>query len=400
MSNHPISASNWSFECQLDTDCGATGHWVATTSQPGTARLWDSGTNWALLEKASGTYDWNDLDTWLDLLATHQPRAAIYTFGHVPCWVSSSSCTGVGYGSGKNWSPGPPTDLTSSGSPTFNAFVTALTKHCSPAGNCVEDYIKYWELWNEANLPQYWTGTQSQLYNMFKAAVPIIRRNVPGAIVSTPPVCGGDTAWMSTWLSLENANGRLSDYYGFHVYLQSYTPEIRIKMVERMLAVKNNAGWTTTPWMDTETNYLNTTDTCSTLYTLEDCRGQLVRWHAMLYAYQGGSGGALIVGWYNWAELNVADYDTYYYTMMQWFTGATFSASCAADGDAWSCPLTEANGNSALVVWNPTGNSQYTPATRYVDYKAFNGTFGGTTRKISPEQSTTIGVIPIMFESK
>jgi hypothetical protein len=35
-----------------------------------------------------------------------------------------------------------------------------------------------------------------------------------------------------------------------------------------------------------------------------------------------------------------------------------------------------------------------------VDYKYFNGTYGGSTEDITPGQTTTIGLVPIMFESK
>lgn len=92
-------------------------------------------------------------------------------------------------------------------------------------------------------------------------------------------------------------------------------------------------------------------------------------------------------------------YDTYYYTMLQWLTGATFTASCTNSGTVWTCPLTEASGANARIVWNTVGDSDYTPAAEYVDYKSFNGTYGGATKSITPGQSTTIGVAPVMFES-
>jgi hypothetical protein len=275
-----------------------------------------------------------------------------------------------------------------------------LVHHCSPAGHCVKDYIKYWEMWNEPDNLPYWTGTPTQLYHMFKPVIPIIRNNVRKAIVSTPPVCGGHTSWITSWMALENTNGRLSDYYGFHVYLKDHTPEVRMGMVQRMLAAKNNNGWTTTPWMNTETNFENSTFTCSTQFTLEDCRGQLVRWHVLQYAYQGGAGGAFHIGWYDWESISPGGYDTYYYTMMQWLTGATFTASCTNSGNVWSCPLNEASGATALIVWNVAGDSRYTPASEYVAYKYFNGTYGGATKAITRGEATTIGVVPVMFESK
>lgn len=394
MKSNPIAPTNWSFQCANgQTTCGTSGGWITTTSQPGTTRLWEAGTNWYELETSAGVYDWTPLDTWLDLVAQHQPTAVIYTFGNVPCWIASVSC------GSQLWSPTPPTDLTASGSPAFNDFVTALVEHCSPAGNCVSTYIKYWEMWNEANLTGFWTGTQSQLYDMFQSAIPIIRAHVPGAIVSTPPVCGGNATWMSGWLSLENTNGRLSDYYGFHVYLRDDTPETRMSVVTKMVNAKNAAGWNSTPWMNTETNFLTTTYTCSTQYTPEDCDGQLVRWHVLQYAYQGGDGGAFHVGWFTWPSITAGGYDTYYYTMMSWLAGATFTASCSSNGTVWTCPLTESNGISGLIVWDTSGNSQYTPDAEYVNYRSFNGTYGGTTTLISAGQSTTIGVIPVMFQS-
>lgn len=387
---HPITAQSWSFECVDSSTCGSNGQWITTKSQPGTVRLWDSGTAWAVLNSGTNTYNWTKLDTWLDMLAQHQPTTVIFTFGHVPCFIATIACS-----KGQYWSGTIPKDLSANGSPTFTNFVTALTRHCSPAGHCVKNYIKMYEIWNEPSLSHYWSGTVNQLYDLFRPAAPIIRANVPGAIISVPPISGGNTSYIGSWLSLENTNGRLSNYYGFHSYLSGYEPETRINMVVRMVTAKNNAGWTTTPWMNTETNFEVSTDVCTS--SVEDCNGQLVRWHILQFAYQGGGGGAANVGWYNWPSIK--NYDTYYYTMMQWLIGGNFTTSCSSSGTVWTCPFNEGNGHSALIVWDSNGTSRYTPATQYVDYKEFNGTYGGATVNIQPGQVTNIGLIPIMFEN-
>lgn len=401
MNYPPIASRSFGFVCVYDTSCGASwngGNWITTESQPGLVRLWSSGADWADLQTGADTYDWTYLDTWLDLVAENQPRAVMYTFGQVPCFIAGEllAMTCV-QSKPESWSPVPPRDLTEKGSPTFNAFVQALVGHCSPAGNCVKTYIKYWELWNEPNLADFWTGTPTQLYLMMRPAVNIIRANIPNAIVSTPPICGGDVSWMNSWLVLENTSHRLSDVYGFHVYMRDSEPETRLSVIEKMVNVKNNNGWNTTPWMNTETNWDNVTFECSSNYSQDDCDGQVVRWHVMQYAYQGGAGGAVQINWYNWPS--ITNYDTYYYTMMQWLVGSIFSVSCSTTGNVWTCPLTESNGTTALIVWNATGNAQYTPGTQYVDYKEMNGTYGGTTVQISPGQATTIGYVPIMFET-
>jgi hypothetical protein len=403
INNHPLVTTSWNFECVQNSGCGPGGTWITTVSQPGTTRLWYSGVAWSDLETAPGTYKWTTLDTWLDMVAEHQPRVILYTFGQTPCWIATVQCTGTGWGAGNSWSNTPPADLTPSGSPSFTEFVTALTQHCSPAGNCVKNYIKYWEMWNEANLTPYWTGTVNQLYNMFKPVVPIIRSNVTNAKLSTPPVSGGTYTWAQSWMQLENTNGRLSDFYGFHSYMEAFTPEKRMGMVENMVNTKVNNGWSAVPWMNTETNFVNTTLACSPDYTALECDGQLVRWYVLQFAYQGGTaGGASSIGWFDWNGISSGGYDTYYDTLMRWLAGATFTASCsnAKGTTVWTCPLTESNGASALIVWNTAESSSYTPGTQYVDYREFNNTYGGETVVMSRGETVTIGIVPIMFETK
>src|SRR5580692_1851143 len=98
MGSHPIAPANWAFDCiYWSDDCGLNGSWTPTKSRPGTVRLWQSGTEWALLNTGENSYDWKYLDTWLDLIAEHQPSQVIYTFGLVPCWISTASCDGKGW---------------------------------------------------------------------------------------------------------------------------------------------------------------------------------------------------------------------------------------------------------------------------------------------------------------
>lgn len=395
MGSSPIEPSNWSFQC-FKSRCGTDGVWISTIAQPGTVRLWDSGVTWAWLNTSDGAYSWKYLDAWLDVIAENQPRAVIYTFGDVPCWIATAACSG----GAENWSPGPPRDLTSSGSAKFSAFVLALTQHCSPAGHCVKDYIKYWELWNEPNRPEHWTGNAKQLYEMVKPIVPIIRNHVSGAIITTPPICGGDAIWMTSWMELENTNTRLSDYYSIHLYLNqpgqnNNEPETRMQIIQLMVDTKNANGWINAPWINSETNF-NVNYTC--IFAAEVCASQLIRWHILQYAYQGGAGGAFNIGWYDWDSIQLGGYDSYYYTMMKWLVGAGFTASCTNNGTVWSCPLTEADGKKALIVWNTAGDSNYKPAVQYVDYRSFDGTYGGATDHISKGQTITINTFPMMLE--
>lgn len=384
----PITASSFGFQCGTGkvTNCpNAT--WPTTIAQPGMLRLWDSQVQWHALNPTRGTYNWRTLDAYLDAVAAHQPRDVMYTIGYTPCWATRGECERV-------WgSTFPPDDLRADGSPSFNTFVTALVKHCSPAGHCVKDLIKYWEMWNEANADSYWHGTVPQLYQLMSPAVAIIRSNVPGAVVLTPPVSRGDTDWMANWLSEENKNGRLSDIYSIHLYLQGNIPELRFHLLQEMLDLKNKtSGWSDTPWMNSETNFDAATFSCNSKFSTEDCIGQMVRWHLIQFSF-----GARHVSWFffNTTIGRNNDFSTAYHSMMEWLVGGSFSDHCSPDGTVITCPFVDANGHPALFVWNYNGNSSYAPASRYRAYKEL----GGTTTSLSPGQPINIGAKPIMLQA-
>jgi hypothetical protein len=381
-----LTASSFGFQCGTGrpTNCPDV-TWPTTIAQPGMIRLWDSQVQWHLLNYGPEKYNWRTLDRYLDAMAAHQPRDAMYTFGYTPCWDTKRECEPA-------WgSPFPPDDLTPKGSPSFNAFVLALVTHCSEAGHCVKDNIKYWELWNEANAPHYWSGTIPQLYELLAPAVATIRSKVPGALILTPPANRGDTDWMQDWLNEENKNGRLSDIFSFHLYLQNHLPEPRFATVKQMVDLKNStSGWSNTPWVNSETNFDARTFACDSKYSSDDCVGQMVRWHLLHFAY-----GSQHVSWYyfNTTIGHNADYSTAYHSMMDWLVGGHFTAVCSASDNVYSCPFVEASGHHALFIWNPDGHSSYTPESPYVDYKTLSGSKASISGK-----SVTVGVKPIMLE--
>lgn len=383
-----LAPASFGFQCGTGkaTNC-PNASWPASIAQPGTIRLWDSQVQWHLLNYAPSAYNWKTLDAYLDAIAAHQPRDAMYTFGYTPCWATKGECE-------RAWgSPFPPDDLKDGGSQSFNNFVTQLVTHCSAAGHCVSNYIKFWELWNEANAEHYWSGTIPQLYKLMAPAVAIVRNHVPGAVILTPPANRGDTDWMRDWLNEENKNGRLSDIYSFHLYLQNNLPEPRFATVKQMVDLKNNTpGWRDTPWMNSETNFDARTFTCDSRFTSEECIGQMVRWHLIHFSL-----GAQQVSWYffNTTIGHDKDYSTAYHTMMEWLVGGHFTAPCSPNGGVVTCPFIQGNGHHAMFIWNPGGNSAYTPTAPYVDYKNLSG---GTTA-MSAGKPIPIGVQPIMLES-
>jgi len=409
-----IQASSFGMQCgNGDTqDCEGSGAtpiaWPTTQAQPGLLRLHDAGTYWSLLNPSKGTYTWTTLDEWLDLIAQHEPVSVSQVFTWTPCWDSTAGTCGID-ATAPTGTNGPPNDLTASGSPTFNAFITAFVQHCSPKGNCVANLIKYYEMWNEWDLQFHWTGTMTQVYQMVAPAAKIIKANVPDAVIMTPSATPASDTYQTdfqNWLNLENTSGRISDWVSWHVYLTATNsttnmPEVQwAQYAQNFLSIqKSTAGWSTTPWADTETNFDgNDLDYACPLteYTVNDCTGQIVRWQ-LLHA----SNGSMSLDWYKWNQTigSVPQYEAAYYYMMQYLVGGTFSGPCSFTTNSgiqtWTCNFTKANGTKALFVWTPNeAGTAYTVPSGYTDYRDF----AGNTTSVTGGQQVTIGVIPFMLE--
>jgi hypothetical protein len=410
-------------------DCGNANAtlvvWPSTQAQPGTLRLHDTGTQWANIDGGAGVYQWNNLDAWLDAIAAHQPLDVIEVFTWVPCWDIPSGAICSSPPTSPVGTNVPPADLTSSGSPSFNTFVTAFTQHCNSNNKCVKDYIKYYEMWNEWDLQYHWTGTMAQVYQMVAPAAAIIKQNVSGAFILTPSATPdsdtgiGYQADLQNWLNYETQHGRISDWIAWHSYLTSQqnnqtqivTPENEWGNynVNFLSAQASSPGWTTTPWANTETNYngspppgLNYTCPSSSspnppvTYSAEDCAGMIARWQ-LLHA----SNGAVSLDWYKWNETigSNTQYETVYYNLMQYLAGGTFNGPCqftAANGaTTWTCSFTEEDGTQALWVWTPNeAGTSFTVPGGYVDYLDLQG----NTNPVTAGQSITIGVQPFLLE--
>lgn len=403
-----LAASNFGFQCGLASGDCPNETWPSTPAQPGLFRMHDVGTAWGSLSTGSGTYDWSTLDAWLDVIAQHQPLDVIQVFSWVPCWDAPSPCEAPPVA--PNGTNGPPKDLTAGGSASFNDFVTRFVQHCSPAGNCVKDFVKYYEMWNEWDAVQNgvqfrWGGTMNQLYQMLAPAVSIIRTNISGAVILTPSSFAGGKLLgpvptdLQSWLNLETTNGRLSDWVVWHDYPTGNTPEMEWtsgSAIKFLSAQTSLSAWTSTPWADTETNFDPTTYACPSTFNANDCIGQIVRWQ-LLHA----SNGAMSLDWYKWNQTIGANsqYQAAYYYMMQYMVGGKFPGPCAsvagATVETWTCNFAEVNGTTALWVWTPNeSGTSFTVPSGYIDYVDLTG----AQTSVTSGQSITIGTMPFMLE--
>ena len=340
----------------------------------GTLRLWDSNTSWNMLNPSSGTYSWTYLDEQIKL-AQENNAQIIYTFGRTPSWATANgSCTGSYAPNGCEEAPV---------EADWDAFVTAIVDHVGPG------VIKYWELWNEANLTgEFWNGTDAQLVQMAADARKIIKAADPNAVILSPSEtdnytgstaclttnrCG--SAWLQGWLQAGGAAD--IDGVAFHAYPQiNETAEQVVAQVAAQRAVMSANGVGSLPLLDTESSWGENSD----LPAAADQIAFLAR-HLILeqssgvttsvwYAYDGGDWGPL---WTSASGLNEAG--TAYGQVAQWLTGASLANVCTATATVYTCSYSRSSpsGYMAIAVWSTNGNTAFAVPAGFTQYRDLAG---------------------------
>jgi hypothetical protein len=375
----------------------------------GAVRLWDTETYWGKLNTASGVYDWTELDAWTSLAAANGNPDLLYTFGQLPTWASSnptdSSCTSA---------PGscdPPSDLNADGTGAdliWQTFVTAIVNHTASK-------IKFWEIWNEPNVPAEWTGTYAQMVRMAKDAYSIIHSLQPGALVTTPtPVNDGISYTISGWFPgyLAAGGAAYADIATFHGYPATSTTDSANTVVEDINAARSGTALAFSPLWDTEVASTLTDPDMQAAFV-----GQLylLQWSlgvSRVYWFQYGDGGPSTL----WDENGqngcndggngrgcMEEAGVSYSTVYNWMVGNTMTTACSVAGTVWTCGLSGPNGYQAEAIWDTsqtcgsgicsTGN-QTVPAI----YTQYSDLAGDPPVSISGHV-VPVGLKPILLEN-
>lgn len=352
----------------------------------GSIRLWDTYTTWNDLNPSPGNFNWPALDRWLDAAQQHGIDV-IYTFGATPTWGSSNPTGKCDYNSGACYPPANMQD--------WDNFVRAIATHA--AGR-----IKYWEMWNEANQHEYWSGGIPALVMMTQHASAIIKSISPNAMIFTPSAVGGavDT---STFLDKFFAadGGAFVDGVAFHGYVNSIPaiPEDVNRIVDAVQRVMAARGQSGKPLWDTEGSWGS-----SDHLPGDDARMAFVARHYILQ----WSKGVQRFYWYAWNDKSYGTLfksstgtlekaGTAYAQVESWLVGTMLTAPCSTSRDStWTCDLTLAGGAAGQMVWNAAVNIlatvSFTPASKFTQSTDLDGKIMQLSRG-----SIQIGAKPILL---
>jgi hypothetical protein len=182
---------------------------------------------WAYVEGTRDRYDWSLYD---EIAAEARARGieVFATLAYTPDWATS----GPGF-------TGVPDDP------------AQWADFCFRAARRYSGSIRYWGLWNEANLDKFWSGSQQQYIDVIvKRGADAIRAGNPDALVGGPELAhltSGDSDWYD-WLfeTLEQAGDKL-DFITHHVYDEDGPGDMEPKLAGDTLFGGRPSFWDTVP---------------------------------------------------------------------------------------------------------------------------------------------------------
>ena len=317
-------------------------------------RTWDSGDIWPAIETARGVYDWTNLDKDVAQAQAHHTQFLL-TLGGTPRWATSAPETARSY-VGFTVVPDNIQD--------WKDFLKAVATR-------YKDRIGAYEVWNEPDLPIFYTGTPAQLAALESAAAEVIHQADPSALLLTPPVSGGGGAGQLRFLEeyFAAGGGKSADVLAYHGYV--YPAEGEITSLARFRAQAGAAGLGGKSVWDTETGTdlsgVSESDTAAYV-----SRALILGWalgcdRTYLYAYDGSFTGldAPTADPKKRDPVHLGSSGAAYRQTMGWLSGAKM-LSCMSDASGvWVCALRLPGGAPAWIVWNPSGPRRFTPPAKW-----------------------------------
>jgi hypothetical protein len=323
----------------------------------------------------------------------------MYTFWSTPEWASShptQSCilTAIENVTG---CAAAPTNIND-----WDSFVKALVTRYS-------GQIRYFELWNEANLNETYSGSVSEMVTMAQHAYNDIKSIDPSAVVLSPsasrigvkeysPGCISSECWLAEYFAA--GGGAYADAVAFHPYacftndsacaivgiatpqgaIQAWAGTPLMTVVGDVRSIMATYGLSKLPLIATEGGFPSDIISQNLLGTADQQSAYVSRWF-ILQASENVS----IAVWFS--EFRPADgllgfgtssaqaeINQYYTQTYHWLVGSTFSGPCTLSGGIWTCNLSLADGKSGQIVFADSSENlvPYSPPAGFTVYQDLN----------------------------
>ena len=307
-------------------------------------RLWDAYVAWPNLEPSKNRWRFEMLDRYVAMAAEHHV-GLLLPLGLSPTWASARPLEKSTYAPGYAAEPRDIED--------WRTYVRTVVQR-------YKGRIQAYEIWNEPNLKQFWSGNVDQMILLTAEAARIIRSIDPQAVIVSPsPTQDRGIAWLSEFLS--KGGGAVVDVIGYHLYVAPQSPESTFELVSSVRRLMLSAGMAEKPLWNTEAGWFLPKPFPPELVSAYVIREFVVNWAA----------GVQRVYWYawdnhGWVSLETTERDNRtltaagdaYSVAFRWLVGSRM-ISCSADRDqTWVCEF-ERDHSRQWILWNESASRPF-----------------------------------------
>lgn len=319
----------------------------------GSWRLWDAYTTWPMLEPQRGAWDFTRLDKYVAMAALTGVDILL-PFGLSPAWASARPDEPSAYKPGNAAEPKRLDD--------WRNYVRTVAER-------YKGRIRYYELWNEPNLRNFYTGSVESMLELARETYAILKQVDSRNLLAAPAVTEGgkQLEWLDRYLAL--GGGQFMDILSHHFYVPRAAPEQMLPMVADVRKIMARHGVAYKPLWNTESGWWmengDGTDSRPAPFTTWK---QLGLADAAAYVSR-----ALILGWavgmerfywFAWDNHSMGLIEPTTKALKPaghafartrvWLQGAVMTG-CEMSDDVWVCTLNPPDGGKARIVWLENG---------------------------------------------
>ncbi len=341
----------------------------------GAIRIWDSGVSWRQLEPAQGQLDLEPLKAVVRHARDAGATEIMYTLGNTPRWAASDPNSKLGlYGPGSN------------SHPAKNSYYTDFLKAVATQ----VPGITAFQVWNEANLRDFYLGTPAQMAQLTKDA-----RTALSSVGS-----GAALVAASTTVRSKGPVGKFGKAYGAamrkagawravnavsaHFYPPAKEgPATRVSYIKTIKKYYKRYGAGKKPLWDTEMNY---GDTRSYMKVKRQYTGATAATYVARTYIDSMRYGVYRVFWYGW-DINVLGTDMTsrgdrgvttggraFLEIQKWMVGKTW-LGCKVKSSITTCTLRAPGGQKQTIRYASKAKSFKVPAGT-TEIRRLDGTTG------------------------
>lgn len=368
----------------------------ADTSTPwpsarfGSWRLWDAAVSWSRLEPSRGQWDFKRLDKYVAMAGLTGVNLLL-PLGLSPAWASARPAERSAYQPGNAAEPLRIED--------WRNYVRTVAER-------YKGRIRYYELWNEPNLQNFFSGSVEAMLELAREAYAVLKQVDPlNQLVAPATTEGGKhLAWLDRYLTL--GGGQYMDVLSHHFYVPRQSPESMLSLMDDVRSIMDEHGLAHKPLWNTETGWWFDKPTATPTFTSWK---KLKPDEAASYVSR-----ALILGWaigmrrfywYSWEHGNMGLVEVGDYTLntggkaylrtQEWLEGAAMT-NCTVRQGMWGCDL-KRGGVEAMLVWTEEGTQRewtIPKSSAFTHVQSLDGEL-----HVLPDRSVMIGPSPILLSN-